>query len=314
MGSRLSVVLCLTLLLGAALFAPRVRAQSYNTTFNNGDDGWVGSAVGYQPNMRKDYGISVYWNLFGQSSSQGERSGLLFKGKNISGELFVYAFRHITGLQPNSVYQITFNTTVYDMPKPVAAKGRVCVKGGSLLKIPAQLYLYQVESNFDKGVFGKDGADLQVIDCINVSPNGGKHVVQNYRRPIEGHTNHKGELYLIYGFEAEPNLVNVPDLFLSFLRTTFTYKRPYQNVEHASSIRLFALPNNQGYYFDTDWEADLAMIGVYSTAGHLIKVMSIDNPYYDHVLRTSDLLPGLYQFVFFLFNGDRYTQEVHIRP
>ena len=31
-------------------------------------------------------------------------------------------------------------------------------------------------------------------------------------------------------------------------------------------------------------------------------------------MRTADLTPGIYQFVFFLFDGSRYTQEVHIRP
>ncbi|MDE7103746.1 MAG: hypothetical protein K2O46_05795, partial [Bacteroidales bacterium] len=195
-------------------------AQSYNTTFANGDDGWVGSAVGYQPDLRKNYGISVYWNLFSNPITQGERTGLLFKGKNLNGDLFVYAFRQITGLKPNAVYHITFNATVYDLPKQSARSGRVCVKGGSLLKIPAHLFLYQVESNFDKGAFGKDGADLQVLDCLEVGPTGSKHVVQNYRRPIEGRTNHKGELYLVIGFEAAPDFVQMPDLFLSFLRTT----------------------------------------------------------------------------------------------
>ena len=232
----------------------------------------------------------------------------------MDGDLFIYAFRQITGLKPNAIYQITFNATVYDLPKQSAKSGRVCVKGGSLLKIPAHLFLYQVESNFDKGAFGKDGADLQVLDCLAVGPTGGKHVVQNYRRPIEGRTNHKGELYLVIGFEAAPDFVQMPDLFLSFLRTTFTYQRPYDSDEQENPVRLFALPNHQGFYFDTDWEADLSMIGVYSTSGHLIKVMPIDNPYYDHVMRTADLTPGIYQFVFFLFDGYRYTQEVHIRP
>ncbi len=306
------LLLCLLLLGGFR--TPRAHAQSYNTTFANGDDGWVGSAVGYQPNLRKDYGISVYWNLFSNPITQGERTGLLFKGKNLNGDLFVYAFRQITGLKPNAVYQITFNATVYDLPKQSAKSGRICVKGGSLLKIPAHLFLYQVESNFDKGAFGKDGADLQVLDCLEVGATGSKHVVQNYRRPIEGRTNHKGELYLVIGFEVAPDFVQMPDLFLSFLRTTFTYQRPYESDEQENPVRLFALPNHQGFYFDTDWEADLSMIGVYSTSGHLIKVMPIDNPYYDHVMRTADLTPGIYQFVFFLFDGYRYTQEVHIRP
>lgn len=291
-----------------------VSAQSYNTIFDKGDDGWIGASTGFSPHEQGNYDISTHWQLFDNGITNGEKGGILFHGKNLNAKLFLYAFKRFSDLKPNSTYSITFNSTVYGFPTANSENGVIYVKAGSLLKMPASLYMFQVECNFNKGEIGRNGRDLKVLDSLTVGKTPIKAIVHNYLKPLEAKTNAKGEIYLIFGFEPTPDITILPDLFLSFLRVSFNYEGPAAERNQISSISMYSLPNFQGFYFDTDLEADISNVSLYSASGHLIKVVELNNPFYDHIIHTSDLSPGFYQVVFTLNTGRRYTREIHILP
>ncbi|MEG1498583.1 MAG: hypothetical protein RRX93_04590 [Bacteroidales bacterium] len=288
-----------------------LQGQSYNTIFQDGDDGWIGSSIGIPANSEELYETSVVWKPFSLPSSDQPLFGVLFSGKNYNGQVFLYAYRKISDLRPNAIYQIVFNTSIYLQHKPYHGIGTLYVKGGTLAKVPATLS--DIECNFNKGSIGSDGLDLIVIDSMVAGTKEfKKYTVQNYTKPFIGHTNSDGDLYVIFGVEPSCDFSLIPDVYLNAMRLVFRYQGPYTPDLKKKALNIYPSLENDIFYFDTELESEIVTVSVYSESGHLIQVNYYDNPFYEHTLNAENLSQGGYYVVFSLRDGKEIVEKIEV--
>ncbi|MFD1610281.1 hypothetical protein ACFSCW_00540 [Sphingomonas tabacisoli] len=94
-------------------------------------------------------------------------SGYAVSAANPSGDVFTYIWKLVTGLAPNTSYQVTFSVHFATNAVPGCPGGpgeNVWVKAGAVAAAPAQVTQNgRVTVNFDKGNQGTGGANLTVL-------------------------------------------------------------------------------------------------------------------------------------------------------
>lgn len=289
--------------------------QSHNTNFKNGDDGWVGAYIGYPAKAEQTYELNVSWAKAPSLENNNESFGLIFSGKNYSGQVFLYAYKHITGLRPNSSYRIIANTSILTNYYPEDDR-KMYMKIGALNKAPATYELRMVESNFNKGDFGRDGKNMMILGAIGTKENRGEYeniLLYNYQNPFIANTNKNGELWIIIGIEADEDIRNLPDTYLKTLRLIFHNNGEYKVPSIAATrMNLFPSPDKQNIYFESEFDNDIDALCIYTEEGHLVKVISFKGAFIDHTINTSDLLQGHYLLYFILQDGRSINREITV--
>lgn len=201
--------------------SPDKNTQTYEFTSNT--DGWIGAFADLPKlNDHEDssiYELSYKWAALPAEVGGNRVGALQIIGHNRSDDLFMFVKRKVTGLLPNTTYQVEFNVDLAS-EAPTGAVGiggapgeSVYFKAGAVDKEP----LTQLDPtddhyrmNIDKGQQSQSGRDMKVLgDIANGKPAGGTGSApftiinrKNTTAPISVKTDAQGACWIILGTDS----------------------------------------------------------------------------------------------------------------
>lgn len=173
--------------------------------FNPGHEGWNGDFADYPVG-----GDSLYELLFEHDTLplplDQNQHALKLSGNNVNSDLFMFAKKRITSLDPNTVYYITF-TVEFASNMPDIPDGQlVHVAAGATtvepIKVIGENNVYDM--NIEKGSQGRNGNDMVVMGTFandTGQPVYSLKTLEN-EQPFRGTTNEKGDLWIIVGIDS----------------------------------------------------------------------------------------------------------------
>jgi hypothetical protein len=191
-----------------------VQVFSISFLFKDTDEGWTGDFADYPE------GDSVAYELFYKHdtlptnlNNNATLKALHISGSNGSDDLFMFVKKKISGLRPNTTYEMLFNVKVASNA-PTGAVGiggapgeSVYLKAGATLTEPKkQLNGEMYEMNIEKGNQAEEGADMMNIGHIGVNATTTTFSVitrnNNTKNGFELTTDATGEIWLIVGSDS----------------------------------------------------------------------------------------------------------------
>jgi len=193
--------------------APLVFSLSYD--FSKVDHGWTGDFADYPE------GDSIAFELVFKHdtlppnlNNNGTRKALMLSGNNGSDDLFMFIKKKLTGIKPNTVYNVLFNIQLASNA-PTGAVGiggapgeSVILKAGITLSEPVKIldddHYYRM--NVDKGNQLEGGEDMMVLGHIGVAPNTTQYTTvfrnNNSGSSFRFTSDHSGEAWIIVGTDS----------------------------------------------------------------------------------------------------------------
>jgi len=240
------VIICVMFL----ILISNTKSQTIVADFSTGYDGWTGDFADYPVTDSLFYELQFYRTTL-PSPLDPNKYSLMISGNNHSDDLFMFIKRKITGLSPNSTYQLYISID-FASKYPTHAVGvggapgeGVKVKAGASLlepvKIKADSY-YRM--NIDKDNQGNPGADMDTIGHVGVTDTTTVYTMIN--RNNSGHlftikTDSKGEVWICIGtdsgFEATTTLY--------YKQITLTFNALTGNDDKKINLNNYSL--NQNY-------------------------------------------------------------------
>lgn len=204
-----------------------------NYTFEANDEGWDAGIVGILADEEDIYGFEVDH----VTAPYDENSGaLLLSASNPNNNLFMYASKHVTGLEANTRYEVSYSirfASVVDIDTTgivvdvdttgtvtdttgigndttgyfANVNDTVIIKAGAINEEPL---VAEDETNYlelvgiDVGEPGADGNHLVVIGSFKADADDTSYTLQtaSTENPISVMTNNDGDLWLIIGAES----------------------------------------------------------------------------------------------------------------
>lgn len=215
MNMKWSVVRIVMLLLAFSCQSEQeISVFSISYFFNDSDEGWTGDFADYPQ------GDSIAYELFFKHDTLPENlnanatiKGLHISGNNGSDDLFMFIKKKISGLRPNTQYEILFNVRLASNA-PTGSVGiggapgeSVYLKAGAALiepskELQAGIYLM----NIDKGNQSEEGGDMINIGHVGVSANTTQYsVITRSNSASNGFvitTDSSGEIWVIVGSDS----------------------------------------------------------------------------------------------------------------
>lgn len=182
---------------------------SYNFALDQ--NGWMGGFADYGVGREEDFNLSFSYDSLPPplDTTQG---ALRITGQNLSDNLFMYAKKKITGLAPNTNYELHFNVEIaHDAPKESVGIGGSPGTSNFLKVGAAPIEPMKVAKddfytlNLDKGNQSQGGDDAIVIG--DIGHEGDEFVYQLIQRdndgqPFSANTNESGELWVFIGVDS----------------------------------------------------------------------------------------------------------------
>lgn len=236
-------------------FITTIRAQTFSYNFTTGYEGWTGDF--------SDYPVtdSIFYELeFTRTTLPAPLStckhALKISGNNHSDDLFMFIKRKITGLLPNTTYQL-FIDVEFASNAPTNASGvggapgeSVTVKAGATLIEPLKInsdgfYLM----NIDKSNQTEPGSDMDTIGHVGVSDTTEVFTLisrNNNMHPFVIETDANGEVWVCIGtdsgFEATTTLYyNQIDLTFTTTETSLNASR----LPQPNGISIYPNPSSE---------------------------------------------------------------------
>ncbi|WP_017730105.1 hypothetical protein [Nafulsella turpanensis] len=183
---------------------------------------WTADFADYPADQEEMFQLRSGSSPLPKESGQTKPS-LMLSGHNYSDDLFMYLYRKVEDLKPNTPYLISFNVELAsNAPRNSVGIGgspgaSVYLKAGAIAYPPARekemvggtpYWLV----NFDKGNQAQEGKDMTVLGHIGTNLNDFTYTLidRSSTVPFSVTTNEKGELWLLLGidsgFEGETTL------------------------------------------------------------------------------------------------------------
>jgi hypothetical protein len=209
----------LTLLLCGVLFAScsteqEISVFSITYDFSTKDNGWVGDFADYPEGDSLAYELFFkYDTLPSNLNANDTRHGLHISGKNYSDDLFMFIKKKVSGLQPNTTYEVLFNVKLASNA-PTGSVGiggspgeNVYLKAGaSLIEPKKELDAGMYRMNIDKGNQAEGGTDMITIGHVGVAANTTQFtIITRYNNSSTGFiatTDAEGGMWLIIGTDS----------------------------------------------------------------------------------------------------------------
>lgn len=181
-----------------------------NWNFNPGHEGWSGDFAEYPLGEEELYELLFEVDTLPLPLDQNQQS-LKLSGNNLNGELFMFAKKRITGLDPNAAY---FTTVTVGFASNMPGKNLVEDSPGSLvylsagaspdepLKVNGENNVY--EMNIGKCNLSENGENMIVLGNFTNDtdqPVYALNILEN-ENPFRSVTNDKGELWVIIGIDS----------------------------------------------------------------------------------------------------------------
>ncbi|MCK6616874.1 MAG: hypothetical protein L6Q51_04445 [Cyclobacteriaceae bacterium] len=193
--------------------APSVLSLSYD--FAQADHGWTGDFADYPEGDSMTYElIFKYDTLPSNLNNNGTVKALMISGNNLSDDLFMFVKKQISGLRPNTVYNVLFNIRLASNA-PTGAVGiggapgeGVILKAGLTLAEP--LKVLDVDSyyrmNVDKGNQLLEGEDVINLGHIGVASNTTQYTTifrnNNSGSPFQFTSDNTGDAWILIGTDS----------------------------------------------------------------------------------------------------------------
>lgn len=186
---------------------------SFQFDFLQGLDGWQGGFADYPVGEEDFYELDFGWEAL-PSSVGIDGSAMRLTGNNHSDDLFQYATRQVSGLQPNTTYDVVFEMRVVtDAGAGCAGVGgspgdSVYVKTGASVFEPLPVDesgTYRM--NVDKGQQSQGGRAMIVADTLGiqtdcVDPQFGTKTIETSDIPFSFKTDGSGTVWLMAGIDS----------------------------------------------------------------------------------------------------------------
>ncbi len=182
--------------------------------FNDSEEGWTGDFADYPEGDSITYQLVIMHDTIPSGTSVNSTTkGLLVSGKNLSDDLFMFIKRKISGLRPNTTYEILFNVRVASNA-PTGAVGvggapgeSVYLKAGvTLIEPKKELETGMYRMNIDKGNQAEEGSDMMNIGHVGVGSTTTKYTViirnNNASSSFQVTTDATGEIWLVFGSDS----------------------------------------------------------------------------------------------------------------
>jgi len=192
-------------------------AYQFSYTFDEGQDGWVAGFA----DLPADYDPDLFELDSGWSElPPGLEGGAFYlSGNNRSDDLYMYLQQHITGLKPETPYQVKFSVDLAsNTPEGMMGIGgspgeNVYIKAGAVNREPELITdeINWLRLNFDKGnqaSEGKDTINLGTIanPNINLDTFTGKEYalmnLNNQEMPFTVTSNKDGNIWVLIGSDS----------------------------------------------------------------------------------------------------------------
>ena len=156
-------------------FTTSINAQTYSYDFITGYDGWIGDFADYPPADSILYDLE-YTRTTLPAPLNTNKYALKIAGTNRSDDLFMFIKRKITGLIPNTTYQLKIQVN-FASKAPTNAVGvggapgeGITMKAGATIIEPNKIIIgSDYRMNIDKGNQSVPGVDMGTIGHIGVS-------------------------------------------------------------------------------------------------------------------------------------------------
>lgn len=190
-----------------------VESQStlpYQSNFQRSTDGWVADIADYSKQM-DDIRFESNWTGLPKPLDSQSKS-LMISSMNRSDDVFMFLKKKLTGLHPNTDYQLVFDVELAsayaDNSIGIGGSpgGSVFLKAGATAVEPKpQLKDDFYELNIDKGTQSEGGRDAVVLGNVGIGEDKTDYTLikrSNADKPFTAHTNGQGELWLVVGTDS----------------------------------------------------------------------------------------------------------------
>ena len=275
-----------------------VTAQTYTYDFSVSDQQFEGGVSDFAVSQSGQH-MFTFENTYFQPPLDTLQLAQYVRGVNPSDDLFMFMKKKISGLQPNTTYNVTF-VVEFASKYPTNAFGvggppgeAVTMKAGLTLIEPDTIVILEgepyVAMNIDKGNQSTPGVDMDTIGHVGVSDTTSVYAMKtndNIGHPFKFTTDQKGEAWLIIGtdsgFEAETAL------YYSNITVDFTEATGTSQLNH-DDINVYPNPSSGAVYVSSTG-GDFDLIRIYDTSGRMFRSYMTKSSEVGFVLPRSDYL------------------------
>jgi len=198
---------------------------AYNFTIDQND--WTGGFADYGVGREAEFELNFSHDSL-PPPLDTTRGALRITGRNLSDDLFMYTKTRVTGLAPNTTYELIFDVEIaHDAPEESVGIGGSpgaanYLKVGAAPIEPAKIAVDDFyELNLDKGNQSQGGDDAMVIG--DIGHDGDEFVYQLMQRdnsdsPLTAATNELGELWLFIGVDS--GFEGITNFYITEIRVT----------------------------------------------------------------------------------------------
>ncbi len=221
-------------------------------------------------------------------------------GINPSDDLFMYMKRQITGLQPNTMYSVTF---IVEFASKVATNAfgvggapgeSVYMKAGLTLLEPDTMIINEGEPyvvmNIDKGNQSQPGVAMDTIGHVGVEDTTtvwAEKINHNIDHPFYFTTDNTGSAWIIIGTDS--GFESKTELFYSRVTVDFTIATSTVDGLKSEDIIVYPNPSSGPVYVSSNG-GEIEMIRIYDTSGRLFRSYLTRNSEVAFVLPRSEYL------------------------
>lgn len=190
-------------------------AKTFQVNFTQSADGWSAGFADYPVGQENFYELSSGHGPL--PAPLASRKGYKLSGNNHSDDLFMYMKKKLTGLAPDTLYDLNFHITfATQSPRGCAGVGgapgeSVFVKAGAVAREPA----VEVDSedhyrmNIDIGGQANAGSDSALLGNVASTQECGEDEydfelksLNATHDPFSAYTNSRGELWVFFGTDS----------------------------------------------------------------------------------------------------------------
>jgi hypothetical protein len=224
-------------------------AQTYSYDFISGYDGWIGDFADYPPADSILYQLE-YTRTTLPAPLNTSKYALKIAGTNRSDDLFMFIKRKITGLIPNTTYQLQVQVN-FASKAPTNAIGvggppgeGVRMKAGATKTEPNKIIIGSYyRMNIDKGNQSIPGANMDTIGHVGVSDTTTKFTLinrNNTARLFTITTNSNGEVWVCIGTDS--GFEGRTTLYYNQITLTFTNSLGVDDFTLTKEMTLYPNP------------------------------------------------------------------------
>lgn len=231
-----------------------IKSQSFTYDFINGYEGWTGDFADYPLTDSLFYQLKFTRATLPAPLNTGKYA-LMITGCNHSDDLFMFIKRKITGLKPNTTYQLLMDVE-FASKAPTHASGvggapgeSVTVKAGASIIEPLKIHSGgYFRMNIDIGAQANSGVAMKAIGNVGVSDSTSVFTLvnrNNRANPFLITTDANAEVWVCIGTDS--GYESTTTLYYNLIKLTFSTVSGLQDPNRLSEISVYPNPSTNQF-------------------------------------------------------------------